>query len=306
MLVIYISPRFDILTLLGLVLANIVLSILLSLKDRKNEQMIDEKIEGIFQLLHSLDLNDNTYEVVDDEFGKLRDEIVKIILENKLLAKESEENQETLREYTEDIAHQIKTPLTGAILMLDLMEEDSRSNQEYIKYVKKSLNRLHGLADVLLKMASLDSGSVCMKKESINIKDLLDELTSEIESYFPDQKNLILMYGEDFNLVCDQQWTYEAIFNIVKNGLEASAEKGIEIQLKETKIYKSIFIKDYSKGLSDDRLKKAYKRFYKENPDSKGFGIGLPMAKSIMEKQNGELLYKRGKEFNCFELRFYK
>lgn len=306
MLVIYISPRFDILTLLGILLVNIVMYILLSLKDRKIEQIIDEKIEGVFQLLHSLDLNDDTYEVIDDEFGKLRDEIVKIILENKLLAKRSEDNQEILREYTEDIAHQIKTPLTGVILMLDLMEEDSKDNQEYIRYLKKSLNRLHGLADALLKMASLDSGTVNMKKESISIKDLLNDLISEIESYFPNQNKPILIYGEDFNLVCDKKWTYEAVFNIVKNGLEASTEKGIEIHLKKNNIYKSIIIKDYSNGLSDDMLKKAYKRFYKENPNSKGFGIGLPMAKSIMEKQNGELLYNRGKEFNYFELRFYK
>lgn len=280
--------------------------ILLSLKDRGVEKVINNKIEGVFGLLHSLDLNDSTYEIIDDEFGKLRDEIVKIILENKLLAKQSEESQEILREYTEDIAHQIKTPLTGAILMLDLMEEDCENSREYMSYLKSNLNRLHGLADVLLKMASLDSGNISMKKESVDIKDLLVELISEIESYFPNQNNLILVFGEDFNLVCDQQWTYEAIFNIVKNGLEASSEKGIEICLKETKVYKSILIIDYSEGLSDDILKKSYKRFYKVNPDSKGFGIGLPMAKSIIERQNGELLYNRGKEFNYFELRFYK
>lgn len=82
-----------------------------------------KKIDEIFVLLHSLNVNTENYEIADDEFGKLRDEIVKIIVENKLLAKKAVENQEILREYTEDIAHQIKTPLTGALLMLDLVEE---------------------------------------------------------------------------------------------------------------------------------------------------------------------------------------
>lgn len=306
MLVIYLSPRFDILTLFGLIVVNLIIYFLLALKDKKVKDRINKKIEEIFELLHSLDPSKNNYEVIDDEFGKLRDEIVKIIIENKVLVKKSEEKQEILREYTEDIAHQIKTPITGALLMLDLIEEDSENNQEYIDYMRKSLNRLHGLVDALLKMASLDSEMVHMQKETVKVKDLLEGIQQEFKNYFGNQKSWIPIYGENFYLLCDPQWTYEAIFNIVKNGLEASPEKGLEIHLKQTNIYKSIYVKDFSEGLSDEMLKKAFKRFYKKNPDSKGYGIGLPMAKSIMEKQNGELLYYRNKESNCFELRFYK
>ena len=120
-----------------------------------------------------------------------------------------------------------------------------------------------------------------------------------------DEKYNIPVSGEDFKLLCDRKWTYEAIYNIVKNGLEASKDKGIKIKLKETNIYKSIIVEDFSNGMSDEILEKAYKRFYKEKKDSKGYGIGLPMAKTVLEKQNGELLYLRGKTSNSFELRFY-
>lgn len=106
-------------------------------------------------------------------------------------------------------------------------------------------------------------------------------------------------------MVCDRKWTYEAIYNVVKNGIESSPKESVRIILKETNIYKSIIVEDYSQGIPDEVLKKVYKRFYKENQNSKGYGIGLPMAKTIVEKQDGELIYTRGKSSNYFEFRFY-
>lgn len=306
LLVVYLSPRFDVFTFLGLIIVSIITYILLTLSDYKKKNIVEKKIESIFNLLYSLDVDSENYEVIDDEFGKLRDEIYKIIIESKVVAAKAKENQEILREYTEDIAHQIKTPLTGALLMLDLMEDDPESSAEYIAYIRNSINRLHRLVDALLKMASLDSGSIIMKKDVISAKSLLEDLKSDMEIYFSDKDISIPIYGDDFTLSCDRNWTYEAVFNIVKNGIEASSDKGVEIHLKETNLFQSIIVKDFGQGLDSEMLKKAFKRFYKENPDSEGYGIGLPMAKSIMEKQGGELLYRKGKDSNYFELRFYR
>ena len=91
----------------------------------------------------------------------------------------------------------------------------------------------------------------------------------------------------------------------MKNGLEATEDRHIEIHLKETNLYKSILVEDFSDGLDRKMLEKVFRRFYKANPNSKGYGIGLPMSKSVMERQNGELLYHKGKKSNAFELRFY-
>lgn len=306
MFVVYISPRFDIITLLYFAIMNIILFFALMFSEQKKENMIEEKISSIFLLLHSLDADSNNYEVIDDKFGKLRDEIVKVIVENKRIADRATNNGQILREYTEDIAHQIKTPLTGALLILDLMEEDRENNKEYIFHIRDNINRLHQLADILLKLASLDSNVIEMKKEPVHIKELVNGIVLELEVYFIKNNLKIPIHGDDFTLVCDKRWTYEAIFNIVKNGIEASINKGVEIYFKETNLFKSIIVEDFSKGMDNDTLKKAYRRFYKENSSAKGYGIGLPMAKTIIEKQGGELLYTKGKMSNTFELRFYK
>ena len=304
--VVYLNPRFDILTLLGFLLINIILFLIIRKFEKKKEIELEDKINNIFNLLHSLDLNSDNYEIIDDEFGKLRDEIIKIILENKRIAENAEKNKEILREYTEDIAHQIKTPLTGSLLLLDLLEdEEDESVKEYISRLRDNLLRLYNLSDILLKLAAIDSGTIEMTRDRVSARDLIDDSIRNLKDYFINDPIEIPLYGNDFDLICDKKWTYEALFNVMKNGLEATEGRQIEIQLKETNLYKSIFVEDFSKGLNHEMLEKVFKRFYKLDPNSKGYGIGLPMAKSVMERQNGELLYHKGKKSNAFELRFY-
>lgn len=303
--VFFVSPRLDVITLFLFILVNTLIFLLLILSERRRKAQLNKEIDSIFTLLHSLDIDTDEYELEDDEFGKLRDEIIKVILENKIIADKAKENKETLREYTEDIAHQLKTPLTGILLMLDLIEDDEENKKEYLGHIRSNTNRLHQLVDILLKLAALDSGTIKMKKDIVNIKDLVGEIVTEMEILFADRGSTTPIIGENFDLVCDRKWTYEAIYNVVKNGIESSPKEGVRIILKETNIYKSIIVEDYSQGIPDEVLKKVYKRFYKENQNSKGYGIGLPMAKTIVEKQNGELIYTRGKTSNYFEFRFY-
>lgn len=306
LLTVCLSPRFDIITFMCFVIVNVIVFVLLILNDKNRKNRTKKNIEDIFLLLHSLNTDVDNYEVEDDEFGGLRDEIIKVIGEKRIVTDKAVKSEQILREYTEDIAHQLKTPLTGILLMLDLIKEDEGNKIEYINRIRSSSNRLHQLVDILLKLAALDSETIKMKKESISVKKLIDEVVTEMEIIFANQDFTIPVVGKDYKLICDRKWTYEAIYNIVKNGIEASEDKGLKIYLQETNIYQSIVIEDFSKGISKDNLKKIYRRFYKENKDSKGYGIGLPMAKTIIEKQNGELVYTRGKTSNSFELRFYR
>ena len=306
MFVVYLNPRFDILTLIGFLAINIILFIVISKIEKKKEKALEDKINNIFNLLHSLDIDSDNYEIIDDEFGKLRDEIIKIIIENKRIAENAEKNKDILREYTEDIAHQIKTPLTGSLLLLDLLEDENDNfSEEYIERLSDNLFRLHNLSDILLKLAALDSGTIEMTKDSISARGLIEDIIQNLKDYFINDNIEIPLYGEDFDLICDKKWTYEAAFNVMKNGLEATEDRHIEIHLKETNLYKSIFVEDFSRGLNREMLEKVFRRFYKIDPNSKGYGIGLPMAKSVMERQNGELLYHKGKKSNSFEMRFY-
>ncbi|MDY6045382.1 MAG: HAMP domain-containing sensor histidine kinase [Peptoniphilus sp.] len=306
LLVVFFSPRFDLLTLFGFLLVNALLLFLLIRREKKREDALEERIDEIFSLLYASDLESDCYEVTDDAFGNLHDEIIKILSENKRMADSAEKNKEVLREYIEDIAHQIKSPLTGSLLMLDLLEEDMENYDEYVKRLRGNLVRLLNLVDILLKLATLDAGALEMKREAVSARELLQEICENLEMYFQYDKEHIPVYGDDFTLMCDRNWTYEAVFNLIKNGIEVSRDRRLNIYLKETHLYQSILIEDFSPGLDGEALKKAFKRFYKSDPSSEGYGIGLPMAKSAIEKQGGDLLYSKGKTSNTFEVRFYK
>ncbi|MDY3118410.1 MAG: HAMP domain-containing sensor histidine kinase [Peptoniphilus sp.] len=304
--VVYLSPRLDLLTLFGFFAINFILLGILIKKEKKNEDSLEERIDHLFLLLHAPDGDFANEEVTEGGFGKLRDEIVKIMIENRRIAAHAEKNREILREYTEDIAHQIKTPLTGSLLLLDLLEdEEDTSSKEYRAGLRNNLLRLHNLSDILLKLASLDSETIEMTKDRISAGKLVEELIRDCKDYFIQENIQIPLHGDDFFLICDKKWTYEAVFNVMKNGIEASEDGQIEMYLKETNVYKSIFVEDFSEGLDQAMLEKVFTRFYKADPTSEGYGIGLSVAKSVMERQNGELLYHKGKRANAFELRFY-
>ncbi len=306
MMSIWINPRFDILTLC----LSLVLSILLfiSLKKIRDSRLstLNSKIDEMIETLHMVDERVEEVLYGDDIFGRLKDEIIKNLVEKREIASQAEDKRKNLKTYLEDITHQIKTPLTGILLMLDLIEEDPENKAKYIQIMRKDIDRLYSLADILLKMSFLDAGVMDLKKESFSAKNMLLDVEISLESYFSKDKMNIEIVGDDFNLIGDREWTLEAVINLVKNAIEASNGGKVQIELKKTKIFQSILVRDFSEGIPDSKLGKIYQRFYKADSKSKGFGIGIPMVKSIMDRQGGEVLYTRTNDSNYFELRFYR
>jgi signal transduction histidine kinase len=306
MIIVYVSPRFDIITLFLFILLSILLFVLMKRVRDLKENLLNKKIDEMITLLHTIDKEAERLELEDDIFGNLKDEIIKSIVEKREIALQAMESKHTLKTYMEDITHQVKTPLTGILLMLDLIEEDPDNTDKYVKIIRNDIYRLYDLTDILLKMSSLDAGIMPMKKEIFSVKELIIDAEMSLESYFSKDELKIDTIGNDFNLERDRQWILEALINLIKNGMEVSKGEGVQIELRETTIFKSILVRDYSEGISKKELSKVFERFYKSNPKSKGFGIGLSMVKAIMDKQNGELLYFREKKSNYFELRFYR
>ena len=210
MLIVYISPRFDMVTLFYFIFLNIFIFAFLFLFERNKNMKINDQIDEIINLIHSLNPDKEVYKKNDGEFGKLKDEITKIILENKNIIENSKEKQKVLRDYSEDLAHQIKTPLTGILLMLDLIEENIG---EYILLIRNNINRLENLTDILLKLASLDSDITKFNLAYVNVLELLKSVKEDLDSYFGLKNYEVKIFGDDFILNCDKKWTHEAILN---------------------------------------------------------------------------------------------
>lgn len=262
------------------------------MKKRENR-----RIEEIVSMIESFNNGEYYTPMKQDNFSILEDSIYKLFLKNV----EERENVKRLSksqvENFENIAHQIKTPITSMLLDLEFIKKD----QVNVSSISDGLKRLNSLSDILLKLSSLDANLTEMKKEQINIAELF-QYAFDILNFSDDSIKIIESYNCKI-FTGDFYWLSEAVINILKNASEKSSE--IKISSFENPIYVEICIEDDGGGIDKTEFKKIFRRFYK-SPDSDGFGIGLNMAKTIVERNNGTISVKNGEKGALFSMKFYK
>lgn len=262
-----------------------------------------KRIEELEELIDRLGEKNYSIPMVQDDFSILEDKIYKIFIELVEARESLEINSKKQIQNLEDIAHQIKTPITSMFFDLEMIDKDE-DNKKEIERLELQLERLNSLADILLKLSSLDANVDKMEKNEVLISEII-EYALDILRKSIDEKNIKIIFDyEDSEIKVDYYWVSEALINIIKNALNREETTKIKISTNKNPIYTEIIIEDDGGGIKDENFKKIFERFYK-SPDSKGFGIGLAMAKSIIEANNGDISVKNGKEGAIFKLKFY-
>ena len=262
-----------------------------------------KRIEELEELIDRLGEKNYSIPMAQDEFSILEDKIYKIFIELVEARESLEINSKKQIQNLEDIAHQIKTPITSMFFDLDMINKDE-DNKKEIEGLELQLERLNSLADILLKLSSLDANVDKMEKNEVLISEIIDYVLDILRKSV-DEKNIKIIFDyEDSEIKVDYYWVSEALINIIKNALNREETTKIKISTNKNPIYTEIIIEDDGGGIKDENFKKIFERFYK-SPDSKGFGIGLAMAKSIIEANNGDISVKNGKEGAIFKLKFY-
>lgn len=286
----YLTLNLLFILLLGILMVSIFLKYNFS-KDRKLRE-ITRYIEEINHKNYKLDIESNT----EDELSILKNEIYKTTVMLKEFAENSLQDKIKLKESLEDISHQLKTPLTSIMIMLDNiletlnMSEETRT--EFIKDIKREVLNINFLVQTLLKLSKFDANSIEFINSEVYVKELLDESMKNL-SALCDLKNIRVNICGDSNIkvICDVKWQVEALTNIIKNSIEHSApNSNIDIKYEQNKMYTKIEIQDYGKGIAKEDLPHIFERFYKgKNASSDSIGIGLALAKVIIEKNNGNI-----------------
>lgn len=218
------------------------------------------------------------------------------------------EEKEHMAEYLSDISHQLKTPITSMLLMTELMAEAPEDKRkEFLLSMKKEVRHMEWLVTALLKMAKLDSSVIDFHMEEVSSRELLDAALKSIEIML-DVRDQTVELKQDLSLFCDRKWTTEALLNLLKNASECSREGSrIELDCGENPIYRWISVTDTGEGLNKEQLAGLFRRFENSSKEN-GYGIGLPLALSIMRAQNGEIeVLPGGKGVGAtFVMKFYK
>ena len=266
------------------------------------EKRKKNRINELIDLIENMKNQNYKIPMKQDDFSILEDKIYKLFIEIVEAKESSTKNSEKQIEYLEDIAHQIKTPITSMLFSIETLEMNYPDIDD-IEILKRQTLRLNSLSDILLKLSSLDANKNLMKKEQVNLGELVD--------YSLDSLNLKKFTNVEIeeslkeNSICgDFYWLAEAFINIIKNADNRPTCDKIMVSSYKNPLYTSLIIEDNGGGIEKENIKKIFKRFYK-TPDSNGFGIGLAMAKTIVEKNNGEISVTNTDNGARFEIKFY-
>ncbi|EKB55128.1 sensor histidine kinase [Facklamia hominis] len=266
------------------------------------EKRKKNRINELIDLIENMKNQNYKIPMKQDDFSILEDKIYKLFIEIVEAKEISRKNSEKQIEYLEDIAHQIKTPITSMLFSIENLEMDFPDIED-IAVLKRQLLRLNALSDILLKLSSLDANKDLMKKEEIRLDELadyaLDSLDLKRSTSVEIEKSL-----KENSINGDFYWLAEALINIIKNADNRPSCDKIMVSSYKNPLYTSLIIEDNGEGIEKENIKKIFKRFYK-TPDSNGFGIGLAMAKTIVEKNNGEISVSNTNSGARFEIKFY-
>ena len=266
------------------------------------EAKMKKRIKELIDLIDNMKNQNYKIPMKQDDFSILEDKIYKLFIEIVEAKETSTKNSEKQIEYLEDIAHQIKTPITSMIFSIENLEADFSDN-ENVEILKRQTLRLNSLSDILLKLSSLDANKDLMKNEEIQLDELISYAIDTLN--LKESKSVTIDNSLKENLIIgDFYWLAEAIINILKNADNRKACDKIIVYYYKNPLYTSLIIEDNGGGIDKDSIKKIFKRFYK-TPDSTGFGIGLAMAKTIVEKNNGEISVSNTDSGARFEMKFY-
>ena len=295
-----------------LTLSIVILLIVFIRYNHKKENDIKEIIKCIEQI------NKKNYELQidsmsEDELSILKNEIYKTTIMLKESAENSNKDKMNLKKSLEDISHQLKTPLTSILVMLDNIIEDPDMDinvrNDFVRDIKRNVVNINFLVQALLKLSKFDANTVHFIKKEYNLKNIVDESIKNVSTLCDLRNiNIELNIKNDSKIICDSKWQIEAITNILKNSIDHSKDnQKVIINVENNNVYSTVEIKDFGDGISKKDISHIFERFYKgENATSDSIGIGLALAKTIIEEDNGNISVESNKNGTKFTIKYFK
>ena len=240
---------------------------------------------------------DVTIECNDEgELYRLFHEVNSLVAILNAHAENEKSAKKFLRNTISDISHQLKTPLAALNIYNGLIQDEAKelpAIQEFSQLSEQELDRIETLVQNLLKITKLDADTIILEKSLENVS----ELAEDIKRHFlfrtgQEGKEICLSGNEDISLLCDRNWIIEAINNLVKNALDHTEKGGvIRIEWRAFTSIVQITVKDNGSGIHPEDLHHIFKRFYRSrfSKDRQGIGLGLPLAKMIIEAHSGTI-----------------
>lgn len=305
--------------IIGVMSVLFIICFYIYLRRRKNAIVqLQDYMDKISRGNYELEINDNS----EDELSSLKNSLYKIMVYMKEQADSARIKKVMLAQSVSDISHQLKTPLTSTQILLDNLNDNP--NMEYAtrkKFIYEALNQVNGMSWMIvtmLKLSRIDAGVVEFNNETISINKIIEEAVGNLEviaeiknvniEKYIDNHNENKLNKSDIYINGDYNWNREALQNIIKNAIEHSNDKGtVKINITDNDVYTAVYITNRGDKLSDQRQKQIFERYYSEAKyEDNSMGIGLPLAKAVIEKQGGYISVESDDEETVFIVKYIK
>lgn len=292
-------------TALGFLTGSLLFGLLFFMRRKRRR-----RIDGLTEYLEQVNTGGGSIlpQAEEDEFSQLQDEIYKTVT---ALYQTKEQALAAKNNYAENlyhIAHQIKTPITAASLALQMLQKTSLPC--YMDQIEKQLSRLTYLEESLLLLSRIDSGTLTIRREPVDVFTLLELSAENMVELFREADVFVdIADAGEIIIQADLEWTMEAVINLFKNCMEHTPRGGkVSCVYEQNPIYTQILITDTGEGFAKEDIPHLFERFYRgKNAGKEGVGIGLALAKAIIESQNGVIRARNGAAGGAvFEIRFYR
>lgn len=306
-------------SIIGVMSVLFIICFCMYLRRRKKDIFeLQDYMDKISRGNYELEINDNS----EDELSSLKNSLYKIMVYMKEQADSARIKKVMLAQSVSDISHQLKTPLTSTQVLLDNLNDNP--DMEYAtrkKFIYEALNQVNGMSWMIvsmLKLSRIDAGVVEFNNENISINKIIEEAVGNLEVIAEiknvniekniDNRNEDELNKSDIYIKGDYNWNREALQNIIKNAIEHSNDKGtVKINITDNDVYTAVYITNRGEKLSDKQQKQIFERYYSEAKyEDNSMGIGLPLAKAVIEKQGGYISVESDDEETVFIVKYIK
>ena len=304
-------------SIIGVMSVLFIICFCMYLRRRKKDIFeLQDYMDKISRGNYELEINDNS----EDELSSLKNSLYKIMVYMKEQADSARIKKVMLAQSVSDISHQLKTPLTSTQVLLDNLNDNP--DMDYStrkKFIYEALNQVNGMSWMIvsmLKLSRIDAGVVEFNNENISINKIIEEAVGNLEVIAEiknvniekniDNRNEDELNKSDIYIKGDYKWNREALQNIIKNAIEHSNDKGtVKINITDNDVYTAVYITNRGEKLSDKQQKQIFERYYSEAKyEDNSMGIGLPLAKAVIEKQGGYISVESDDEETVFIVKY--
>ena len=261
------------------------------------QQMLDCAIDGELERT----------EISEEKYSALENSMKQYIDSSFLAKKNQQEQKEVIQKLISDIAHQTLIPISNLKVYGEILSEVSNENQEEIATILEQTEKLDFLIQSLVKLSRMESGIIAVHSEDTTIKQMLESIQQQFNVKVKEKNIALSLCDTDLHVLCDPKWTVEALGNIVDNAIKYTARGGkIKIKAGQYSFFVKIDIIDDGIGIEKEEIPKIFGRFYRSLSvaDQPGVGIGLFLAREIIQAQNGYIKVtserEKGSTFSVF------